>query len=172
MKTKLLTLIFIGVLCLPFFGLGKTHLDTNPHTHTIPSVVFYFFPTSLSGFNYIHGSGPSAAQSFQINDVLALERSYTINASLGYEVSLEANNNFTNMLIIPNTIIDLGPVDVYIRLKSSMPVGIHSGTIHIFAPDPADFCVAAYPTPGIKTSVPARLVQSSPLSSTSSCPGT
>lgn len=138
MKTKLLTLIFIGVLCLPFFGLGKTHLDTNPHTHTIPSVVFYFFPTSLSGFNYIHGSGPSAAQSFQINDVLALERSYTINASLGYEVSLDANNNFTSMLIIPNTIIDLGPVDVYIRLKSSMPVGIHSGTIHIFAPDPAD----------------------------------
>src|SRR5690606_30921975 len=31
-----------------------------------------------------------------------------------------------------------GPVDVYIRLKSSMPVGIHSGTIHIFAPDPND----------------------------------
>ncbi|MDX1318387.1 MAG: hypothetical protein R3262_12590, partial [Xanthomarina gelatinilytica] len=85
-----------------------------------------------------HGSGPSAAQSFQINDVLALERSYTINASTGYEVSLDANNNFTSMLIIPNTIIDLGPVDVYIRLKSSMPVGIHSGTIHIFAPDPTD----------------------------------
>ena len=132
MKTKLQILIFLGIIYLPLLGFGMKNVGNHA------SLTFDFFPINLYGFDYVYGSGPSATQSFQINDVLALERTYTINASAGYEVSLDANNNFTSVLMIPNTIIDLGPVDVYIRLKSSMPVGIHSGTIHIFAPDPND----------------------------------
>ncbi|PWI30532.1 hypothetical protein DI383_03520 [Flavobacteriaceae bacterium LYZ1037] len=136
MKTKLPNTLIVSALCFVLFGFS-TKEPVN-QTHEKNKLEFDSYPLNISGFEYVDGSGPSDVQSFQIIDLLALLRPYTITASAEFEVSLDPNTNFTNTLIIPNTIIDLGPVDVYIRLKGGLTVEEHSGTIHIFAPDPAD----------------------------------
>ncbi|WP_299112479.1 T9SS type A sorting domain-containing protein [uncultured Winogradskyella sp.] len=91
------------------------------------------FPSSLSNFEYEINLGPSTNQTFSINDGTFLNRSYTVTAPVGYEVSTSSSSGFSNLIVIPGSVIDLGAVTVFIRLSSSLSIGIYNGSLTITA---------------------------------------
>ncbi|WP_138432345.1 T9SS type A sorting domain-containing protein [Winogradskyella algicola] len=125
-------MLVTSLLCTVFsyFGYGNTTFEFKKET-----LIFNSFPTTLSGFTYEANTGPSANQTFSINDGLLLTRPYTVTAPSGYEVSTSASSGFSNTIVIPGNIIDLGDVTVYVRLSSGLATGIYTGNLNITAPD-------------------------------------
>lgn len=91
--------------------------------------------SSLTGFNYVFGNGPSANQSFEVQDELLLTRPYTIIAPSNFEVSTNPTSGFAEDLTISSALISLGSVTVYVRLKSGLSIDYYSGVITITAPE-------------------------------------
>ncbi|MFC0603255.1 T9SS type A sorting domain-containing protein [Winogradskyella pulchriflava] len=103
--------------------------------NTSNELLIFSYPTSLSNFEYEVNLGPSTNQTFSINDGLLLTRPYTITAPAGFEVSTSSSSGFSNSIVIPGAVIDLGSVTVYVRLASGLAIGTYSGDLTITAPD-------------------------------------
>lgn len=135
MKTKCRFQVLIVSLLLTVmssYGYSKKTLESKSKaTYS----TFYSFPSSLTGFDYEVNSGPSANQTFSINDGLLLTRPYTVTAPSGFEVSTSSSSGFSSSIIIPGAIIDLGSVTVYVRLASGLSINTYSGNLSITAPD-------------------------------------
>jgi hypothetical protein len=89
--------------------------------------------SSLTGFTYKLGHGPSSEQTFLVsgNDLTA---SATVSASTNYEVSDTTLTGFSSTETLTQTggDIDGEPVTIYVRLKSGLSVGTYnSDTITI-----------------------------------------
>ncbi|UOQ96397.1 T9SS type A sorting domain-containing protein [Hymenobacter sp. 5317J-9] len=83
-------------------------------------------PTSLTGFTYIVGNGPSANQSFNLSGSnLTAASAITITAPTDYEVSLTTlSTDFGATATIANTAGGtLGNTNIYVRLKAGLAVG-------------------------------------------------
>lgn len=82
-------------------------------------------PSTLSGFTYIEGQGPSASQSYMLSG-LDLEGSgnIVVTGSTNYEVSLDGAD-YEASLEIPfaDGVITGQPVAVYVRLRIGLPMG-------------------------------------------------
>ncbi|KAF0198741.1 MAG: hypothetical protein FD166_993 [Bacteroidetes bacterium] len=83
-------------------------------------------PTSLSGFNYIDGSGPSAAQSFSVSGS-DLTDNISIAASTNYEISLTSGSGYTSPIVLTHTAGVVDPTTVYVRLKAGLAPGNYNG---------------------------------------------
>ena len=82
-------------------------------------------PTSLSGFTYIIGNGPSAAQTYTISAVnLEGTGNVTVTAPADYEVSLNGTS-FSASLSLPYAggSITGQPLTISVRLKAGLAVG-------------------------------------------------
>ncbi|NDP22071.1 MAG: T9SS type A sorting domain-containing protein [Paludibacter sp.] len=80
-------------------------------------------PTSLTGFSYIFGSGPSAQQSFTVSGTY-LVGNISITPSTNYEISTTSGNGFQST---PLTLTQSGgtvnSTTIYVRLKTGLAVG-------------------------------------------------
>lgn len=76
--------------------------------------------TSLSGFTYAQGLGPSATQSFSISGTTLTPGDLTVQAPADYEVSLSATAGFASSLTIPVATASLSSTTVYTRLVSGL----------------------------------------------------
>lgn len=125
-------MLVTSLICTVFssFGYGNATFEFKKET-----LSFNSFPATLSGFTYEVNSGPSANQTFSINDGLLLTRPYTVTAPAGYEVSTSAASGFNNTIVIPGAVIDLGAVTVYVRLSSGLAANNYTGDLSITAPD-------------------------------------
>ncbi|HEY6913074.1 MAG TPA: hypothetical protein VI413_00225 [Paludibacter sp.] len=89
--------------------------------------------SSLSGFNYVPGAGPSAQQSFTISGS-NLTNSMTVTAPANYELSTNSGAAFT-ALANPFTITPSGgvvsPVTLYARLKTGLTANTYTGNINL-----------------------------------------
>lgn len=87
-------------------------------------------PTSLSGFSYVAGSGPSTSQSFNISGVnlTGYPGNLTVSGSTDYEVSAD-NLTFGSSALIPYTSATLSPTAVYVRLKSGLSTGTYNSEV-------------------------------------------
>lgn len=87
--------------------------------------------TTLSGFTYTFGSGPSAQQSFTISGS-NLTSSMTVKIPDNYEMSTNSGTAFT-ALTSPFTISQSGglisPVTLYVRLKAGLAQNSYTGDI-------------------------------------------
>ena len=88
--------------------------------------------TSLSGFSYTFGSGPSAQQQFVLN-ASSLTANAIVTAPTGYELSLTSGVSFAgsatlNIAAIAGKITNL---NIYVRLKSLLSAGTYNGNINI-----------------------------------------
>jgi len=88
------------------------------------------YSPSLTGFNYVIGSGPSAIQSFSLK-ACNLTGSLTITAPENYEISSPISSVFTgtNSISIPQTGGSINPVTLYVRLKSGLAINTYTGNI-------------------------------------------
>jgi hypothetical protein len=83
--------------------------------------------TTISGFSYTQGSGPSAEQTFTVSgDDLVGDATAT--APTNYEVSLTSGSGFAASVLLPQSGGDITgePKTVYVRLKSGLAVGTYN----------------------------------------------
>lgn len=89
--------------------------------------------SSLAGFAYTPGAGPSAQQSFTISGS-NLSSSITVNAPANYEVSTNSGTSFV-ALANPFTISQSGglvsPFTLYVRLKAGLAANTYTGNINL-----------------------------------------
>ena len=95
---------------------------TTPYISTSPS--------TLSGFTYIHGSGPSAEQSFNISGT-NLTGDVTIAPPVNYEISTSTGGGFipTNPITLVPASGTLSSTPIYVRLKAGLSVNTYSGEL-------------------------------------------
>ncbi|MFP9099743.1 beta strand repeat-containing protein [Flavobacterium sp. RHBU_24] len=80
-------------------------------------------PTSLTGFTYINGNGPSAYQSFNVSGsvLTGAPGDITVTAPANYQVSLTTTStDFSASVTIPYTSATLTSTPVYVRLKAGL----------------------------------------------------
>lgn len=102
-------------------------LHINLNTTNTP--VLTVNPTSLTGFSYVEGQGPSVAQTYTVVGQF-LEGSGNINvaAPSAYEVSLNGTS-FSSSLNLPfaGGTITGQPVTIHVRLKAGLSIGTYNG---------------------------------------------
>ena len=111
-------------------------------------------PLTLTGFTYVEGEGPSAAQSFTISGI-NLSGDITVTPDTNYEISQTSGSGFTQNSI---TLTPIGgnveDIIIYVRLKAGLSVGDYNENITITCPDVdviqvvCNGTVTAQPTPG------------------------
>ena len=84
--------------------------------------------SSLSGFDYIEGSGPSASQSYDLSgaNLTGYPGNITVTGSTNYEVSTN-NLTFSGSVNVPFTSATLSTTAVYVRLKTGLTTGTYNG---------------------------------------------
>lgn len=97
-----------------------TALSTEPELNVSPM--------TLSGFNYIEGSGPSSEQTYNLSGsfLTGYPGNITATAPTNYEISLSSGSGFTSSLNIPYTSATLSSTIIYVRLKSGLPAGTYN----------------------------------------------
>ena len=106
-------------------GAGQVILTYTPTTPTIS-----ISTSTLSGFNYDAGTGPSSNQTFTVSGA-SLDANITVTPPVNYEVSIDNSTWITN----PSTLgltqtggaLDGSPVTVYARLKTGLTSGNYNG---------------------------------------------
>ncbi len=81
-------------------------------------------PTSLSGFNYVTGSGPSASQSYLLSGVnlTGAPGNIAVGCLTNYEVSKDSINFFGSVNVGYSS-ATLPATKIHVRLKAGLPVG-------------------------------------------------
>ncbi|MFY8188326.1 MAG: T9SS type A sorting domain-containing protein [Flavobacterium sp.] len=87
-------------------------------------------PNSLTDLDYILGTGPSTAQTFQIAvaDLTPAAGSLNVEASSDYEISTD-NSSFLNVLNISYADNVLSNASIFVRLKSNLSTGVYAGSV-------------------------------------------
>lgn len=82
-------------------------------------------PSTLTGFTYAEGSGPSASQSFAItgSNLTPASGNLTVTGTTNFEVSDNASTGFGATASIPYTGGALTSVNAYVRLKAGLTAG-------------------------------------------------
>lgn len=86
-------------------------------------------PTSLSGFTYVAGAGPSGVQSFSVSGInlTGAPGNITVTAPTNYEIN--DGNGWVSTFDIPYATSTLGSTNVDVRLKAGLAVGTYNGEI-------------------------------------------
>ena len=86
-------------------------------------------PTTLSGFTYVTGSGPSAEQTYALSGSGLTAGPITVTAPANYEVSLTTGTGYAASVSVPYTVPTLGATTIYVRLKSGLAANTYTGNV-------------------------------------------
>lgn len=92
-----------------------------------PAPVITCATSSLTGFTYAAGSGPSAAQSFSVSGSY-LTADISVNAPSNFEVSTSSGSGYSSSVTLTQSSGSVSATIVYIRLKSGLSTGSYTGT--------------------------------------------
>ena len=99
-------------------------------TNTTPTITVS--TTTLSGFGYMEGSGPSSEQSFTISGA-NLTANISIDAPTNYEISKGTgaafNANMSDPLVLTQSGGTVGTTTIYVRLKAGLAAGDYNGEV-------------------------------------------
>ncbi|MFP5438200.1 MAG: beta strand repeat-containing protein [Bacteroidia bacterium] len=106
-------------------GLGLDNVSVTATFANTP--VYTLTPSSLSGFTYVQGSGPSASQSFTVagSNLTAGGGTIAVTGSTNYQVSTD-NSTWGASANITYTGNSLTATTVYVRLKSGLSTGTYN----------------------------------------------
>lgn len=93
--------------------------------------------SSLTGFTYAIGNGPSDAQTFSVEGSnLTANITLSLGVSSNYEMSLAENSGYTNELSLTPTAGTVAGTTIYVRLKEGLAVNAsYEGTITLTSTD-------------------------------------
>ncbi|MCX6268095.1 MAG: T9SS type A sorting domain-containing protein [Bacteroidetes bacterium] len=103
-----------------------------PVAGTTPTPVVTVAPTTLSGFTYVFGSGPSAEQLYTISGSnLTANISVAPPVSGDYEISTGTGGSFvaTNPITLTQTDGSVATDTIYVRLKAGLAVGSYNSEL-------------------------------------------
>jgi hypothetical protein len=106
-------------------------LDDILVINLIEDPVVFVNPSSLSGFNYTAGEGPSVSQSYNVTGQNLLGAGYIeVNAPASYEISLN-DQDFSDELQLEylDGYIVNQPVTVWVRLKAGLEPGLYNNEL-------------------------------------------
>lgn len=109
---------------------GAAYLNSITITYEVPIVgpTLSVNPTTITGFNYTIGNGPSVSQSFNISGINLNGSNVLVTAPTNFEVSSD-NITFASTATLSSFSGTSTPI--YTRLKSSLGVGTYSGNISL-----------------------------------------
>ena len=84
--------------------------------------------TQLSGFTYVHGSGPSEAQHFDLYGSDLADTVHVV-APTNFEICLTSNGTYADQIDLITTAGVLDSTTVYVRLVANLDVNNYSGTL-------------------------------------------
>ncbi len=102
-----------------------------------PSPSMTVSPTSLSGFNYITGNGPSSEYTFTVGGQY-LTSDISLSASAGYEISSTSGSGFGPSLTLTPRGGTVSSTTIYVRLRSGLSVGSYDEDITVSTADAGD----------------------------------
>jgi hypothetical protein len=82
--------------------------------------------SSLTGFSYEEGSGPSAEQTFTVEGS-NLTDDITLTAPTNYEISESSGSGFGSSVTLGQSGGSVSTTTIYVRLKSGLSIGTYSG---------------------------------------------
>ncbi|OFX16749.1 MAG: hypothetical protein A2033_18315 [Bacteroidetes bacterium GWA2_31_9] len=113
-------------------GGGASQVDVTCNGDVMPVTppTLVLSSTSLSGFSYIEGLGPSTSQSYNISgtNLTGYPDNIVIASSVNYEISSD-NSIFATILNIPYTNSTLTSTPIYVRLKTGLTVNSYNGEL-------------------------------------------
>ena len=113
-------------------------------------------PASLSGFGYMVGAGPSAAQSFTVSGS-NLTANISIVAPANYEISTSETTGFTSDITLTQSGGTVAGTTIFVRLVSGLATGTYSGvSITVNSTDANEATVAL--TGSVTTPPPAATI--------------
>jgi len=83
-------------------------------------------PTTLTGFTYVFGAGPSANQTFTASGT-GLTADILLTAPTNYEISTAAGGPFSGTVTLTQAAGTVAATTIYVRLKSGLAVGAYNG---------------------------------------------
>lgn len=86
-------------------------------------------PTSLSGFTYALGAGPSAEKTYSLSGTNLTAGPITVTAPTDYEVSLSSGSGFGSSVSVSYTAPTLAATTIYVRLKAGLAAGSYNGQL-------------------------------------------
>lgn len=113
-------------------GTGQFRINGIDVTGTVElgeDAILNASPTSLSGFGYGEGSGPSAPQSFQLSGQNLDDSDVTITAPDDFRVSLSSVGGFGTTITLNN--YNGADTDIFVELEAGLSIGSYSGEIEI-----------------------------------------
>ncbi|MGE0561774.1 MAG: T9SS type A sorting domain-containing protein [Flavobacteriales bacterium] len=113
------------------FTKGSSNMTWDDVSITVPAgPALVVSPTTLTGFSYIQGNGPSTSQSYNLSGTLltGFPSNITVTAPTNYEVSLD-NTSFSGSVLVPYSSATLASTPIYVRLKAGGVVGAYNGEI-------------------------------------------
>jgi len=120
-NSELITLSSLGAL-------NKT--VTCNGSVTVPTPVITMSPSTMTGFSYTEGSGPSPEQAFTVagnnlTDVI------TLTPPTFYEISTTSGTGFvaSNPILLSHVSGSVNPTNVYVRLKAGLSYGNYNNEI-------------------------------------------
>ncbi len=105
--------------------IGTTWADVTPAASNTPTLTAT--PTTLTGYTYVIGSGPSTSQSYNLSgtNLTGAPGNIAVTAPADYEVSLD-NVTFTASVDVAYATATLSPTPVYVRLISGLAVAAYN----------------------------------------------
>ncbi|MDZ4120897.1 MAG: endonuclease, partial [Candidatus Cloacimonadaceae bacterium] len=123
--------IYIRLLDQRTTGTHERYVDDFTITATALSPSVSVSPTTLSGFSYVHGSGPSTPQTFTVSGA-NLTSNISIAASTNYEISLSTGSGYTTPITLTQSGGTVSSTTIHVRLKPGLAVGnYNSETIEV-----------------------------------------
>jgi hypothetical protein len=112
-------------------GASEVILNCSGTVDPIPPPYLSLSPTSLSGFSYIVGNGPSAEQSYTLSgsNLTGYPGNITLTAPTNFEISMSSGSGYTTSLNIPYSSSTLNSTQIYVRLKSGLSIGTYNSEI-------------------------------------------
>jgi len=106
-----------------------TTATNNPNSQVTaaPTPTITLTPTTLNGFNYVAGFGPSAEQSFTVLGT-SLTNDVSITASANYEISKTSGSGYTTPLTFTPAEVATAQT-IYVRLKAGLTAGNYNSEV-------------------------------------------
>jgi hypothetical protein len=87
--------------------------------------------TTLSGFTYVTGNGPSASQSYNLSgtNLTGFPSNITVTAPTHYEVSKTSGSGYATSVTVAYTSATLASTPIYVRLKAGLAVASYNSEL-------------------------------------------
>jgi len=105
---------------ITFYGIGGSSETTIDVT---------VLESSLKGFDYIYGSGPSASQYITVSGNSLIDN-VVVNAPENYEVSLDLNSGYASSVTLQSD-GNLAQTIIYVRLKAGLVANTYEGDVAV-----------------------------------------